>query len=45
MFKFIKEVFGSRVSEQKANAIFAEVDLDNSGVIDRREMLHFMKKL
>ena len=45
MFLFIREVFGSRVSEEEAGSIFAEVDLDNNGVIDRREMLKFIKKL
>lgn len=45
MFKFIKEVFGSTITRPKMNQIFAEVDLNDDGVIDRHEMLQFVKKL
>ena len=45
MFKFIKEVFGSTITRPKMNKIFAEVDLDNNGVIDHHELLTFVKRL
>ena len=43
--KFIKEVFGATITKQKMEIIFEEVDLDNNGIIDEKELLIFVKKL
>lgn len=45
MIRFVLDVFGTQTKISRVHDIFDEVDMDCNGVIDRDEMLVFVKRL